>query len=79
MTRPASNESVESIADLEAARRQLAATVLAIRARYEDHTLSGDGQQLLSAAIGDLEALDSRLDEIRRTSSRDRRSAERRG
>lgn len=53
--------------DLEAARTQMAATVLEIRARYEQGGDDLFGQRLLSAAVRDLEDIDTKLEHARRT------------
>lgn len=51
---------------LEAARAQMAATMLEIRARYEHKTINTEGQRLLSAAVRDLEDIDTKLERARR-------------
>lgn len=52
--------------NLEAARAQMAATVLEVRARYEQEDANLIGQRLLSAAVRDLEDIDLKLDRVRR-------------
>jgi hypothetical protein len=61
-------EAVQLIENLEILRHRMAATVLEVRERYQDLDPADEqGQRLLSAAISDLEEIDSRLDDLRRT------------
>ncbi|WP_323960960.1 hypothetical protein GC088_04705 [Arthrobacter sp. JZ12] len=60
------SDGTDYLANLEAARAQMAATVLEIRARYEREDANLIGQRLLSAAVRDLEDIDLKLDQVRR-------------
>jgi hypothetical protein len=65
---PIPAEAAQLVQNLEVLRQQMAATVLEIRERYQHlDTIDEPGQRLLSAAIKDLEEIDTKLEHLRRT------------
>lgn len=59
------DDGTDYLGNLEAARAQMAATVLEVRARYQQEDGNIIGQRLLSAAVRDLEDIDLKLDRLR--------------
>lgn len=65
---PMPTETAQLVENLEVLRHQMAATVLEIRERYQHlSAIDEPGQRLLSAAVKELEEVDTKLKHLRRT------------